>query len=57
MIFEKEESDHRGGQVVLYLQFCTDNITSSTISYRLKIQNPILIQFLIKLSFNNTCNG
>ena len=56
MIFEKVELDHRGGQVVLYLQFCTDNITS-TISYRLKIQNLILIQFLIKRSSNNTCNG
>ena len=28
MIIEKEELDHRGGQVFLYLQFCTDNITS-----------------------------
>ena len=31
MIFEKEELDHRGRQVVLYLQFCTDNMTASAI--------------------------
>ena len=39
MIFEKEELDHRGRQVVLYLQFFTDNITTTTIFYLLKIQN------------------
>ena len=41
MIFEKEEFDHKGGQVVLYLQFCTDNITASTILYLFKIQNSM----------------
>ena len=30
MIFENEELDHRDTQVVLYLQFYTDNITVST---------------------------
>ena len=39
MVFEKEELDHRGRQVALYLQFCRDSITASTISYLLKIQN------------------
>ena len=39
MIFEKEELDHKGRQAVLYLQFCADNITASTIFYLLKIQN------------------
>ena len=33
MIFGKEELDHRGRQVVLYLQFCTGNITASAIFY------------------------
>ena len=42
MIFEKEELDHRGRQVVLYLQSCTDNITTSAIFYLLKIQNLTL---------------
>ena len=41
-IFEKEELDHRGRQVVLYLQFFTDNITASAIFYLLKIQNLTL---------------
>ena len=35
MIFEKEELDRRGRQVVLYLQFYTDNITASAIFYLL----------------------
>ena len=39
VILEKEELDHRGRQVVLYLQFCTDGITASTIPFLLKIQN------------------
>ena len=39
MIFEKEELDHRGKEVVLKLQFCTDNKTASTIFYLLKIKN------------------
>ena len=42
IIFEKEELDRRGRQVVLYLQFYTDNITASTISYLLiewRVQN------------------
>ena len=37
MIFEKEELDHKGRQIVLYLQFCADNITASAIFYLLKI--------------------
>ena len=37
MIFEKEKLGHRGSQFVLHLQFCTDNIDSSTIGYILKI--------------------
>ena len=39
MIFEKEELDHTGKEVVLKLQFCTDNKTASTIFYLLKIKN------------------
>ena len=39
IIFEKEELDHKGRQVVLYLQFGTDKLTSSTIFYLLNIQN------------------
>ena len=39
MIFEKEELDRSGRQVVSYLQFCTDNITASTIFCLLKAQN------------------
>ena len=39
LMFEKEEFNHRARQVELYLQFCTDNITVSTIFYLLKIQN------------------
>ena len=39
MIFEKEELDHRSRPVVLHLQFCKDNITASTTSCLLKIQN------------------
>ena len=48
VIFKKEELDHRSKQVVLYLQFCTDNITTSTIIYLLKIQNltPSIISLL-----------
>ena len=37
--FEMEELDHRGRQVVLYLQFCADNITASAIFY-LKDSKP-----------------
>ena len=33
MIFEKEKLDHRGRQVVLYLQLCADNLTASAIIY------------------------
>ena len=39
MIVEKEELDRRGRQIVLYLQFCTDNLSASAIFYLLKIQN------------------
>ena len=39
IIFEKEELDHRGRQVILYLRFCTDNTTTSSMFYLLKIQN------------------
>ena len=39
MIFEKEELDHRSRPVDLHLQFCKDNITASTTSCLLKIQN------------------
>ena len=47
MIREKEELDRGGKHVVLHLEFCTDNITASTISYLLKIQNltPSTISF------------
>ena len=38
-IFEKEELDHGGRQLLLYFQFFTDNITASTIFHLLKIQN------------------
>ena len=39
MIVEKEELDRRGRQIVLYLQFSTDNLSASAIFYLLKIQN------------------
>ena len=48
-IFEKEELDPRGRQVVLYLQFCTNNITTSTTFYLLKIQNLTLGTISLKV--------
>ena len=54
MTFEKEELDHRSRQVVLYLQFCTDSITASTISYLLKIQNLTPGTILLRSSSNST---
>ena len=39
MIFEKEELDHRGRQIVLYFQFCKENKTASTVLDLLKTQN------------------
>ena len=36
VIFEKEELDCRGRPVILYLQFCTDNISLSNIFERFK---------------------
>ena len=37
MIFEWEELDPRGRQVVLHLQFCSDSITTSTIFKKISI--------------------
>ena len=37
MIFEWEELDPRGRQVVLHLQFCSDSITASTIFKKISI--------------------
>ena len=51
MIVEKEELDRRGRQIVLYLQFCTDNLSTSAIFYLLKIQNLTLgIIFSLEVS-------
>ena len=51
MILEKEELDRRGRQIVLYLQFCTDNLSASAIFYLLKIQNiPPGIIFSLEVS-------
>ena len=40
VIFEREELDHRGSQVVWYLQLCTDNITTSFYLLKIQILNP-----------------
>ena len=38
IMFEKVELDHKGRQVVFYLQFFTDNWTASAIFFLLRIQ-------------------
>ena len=56
MIFEKEELDHRGTQVILRLQFCTDRKTASTI-YLEKIQDLTPGTILLRSFVNSTRNN
>ena len=48
-----EKKDYRDSEVVAYLQFCTDNITTLTIFYLLKIQNLISGKISLQSSSNS----